>query len=67
MLVKLRNARMAAGLTQAEMGKKLGLTMAGYRQKESGERKISIQEANQIVQILGLTLDDIFLDLIQSN
>lgn len=66
-LVKLRNARMAAGLTQAEMGKKLGLTMAGYRQKESGERKISIQEANQIVQILGLTLDDIFLDLIQSN
>jgi len=41
----LRKARENAGFTQAQMGEKLGLTLAGYRQKEVGERKISIDEA----------------------
>lgn len=59
---KLRAARLAAGLTQAEMGKKLGLTMAGYRQKEVGERKISIEEAIKISNILHMSLDEIFFE-----
>lgn len=57
----LRQARVAAGLTQAEMGAKLGLTMAGYRQKEIGERRITIEEAQKMADILGKSLDDIFL------
>lgn len=58
---ELRKARVSAGLTQAEMGKKLGLTMAGYRQKETGERKITIEEARKMAEILDKRMDDIFL------
>lgn len=59
----LRRARVAAGLTQAEMGAKLGLTMAGYRQKEIGERKINVDEARKMAEILGKSMDDIFLPM----
>ncbi len=61
MMEKLRRARMAAGLTQAQMAEKMGLTLAGYRQKEVGLRKITVEEANQMVKILNTTLDNIFL------
>ncbi len=64
---KLRLAREKAGLTQSEMGQKLGLTLAGYRQKEVGDRKISVGEANKMAKILGTTLDEIFLDLDNQN
>ena len=57
----LRHARVAAGLSQAEMGKRLGLTMAGYRQKEIGERKITVEEGRQMADILGKSMDEIFL------
>lgn len=67
MLNKLRLAREKAGLTQSEMGRKLGLTLAGYRQKEVGERKISVEEANKMVKILGTTLDEIFLNSNNQN
>ena len=40
----------------------MGLTMAGYRQKETGERNLTIKEANKIAKILGTTLDPLFLD-----
>lgn len=64
---QLRQARIEAGLTQAEMGAKLGLTMAGYRQKETGERKISIDEAQKMAEILGKNMADIFLPVINQN
>lgn len=64
---RLRAARLAAGLTQEEMGKKLGLTMAGYRQKEVGERKISIEEAVKISKILHMSLDEIFFEEVSSK
>lgn len=64
---KLRLAREKAGLTQSEMGQKLGLTLAGYRQKEVGDRKISVEEANKIAKILGTTLDEIFLNFGNQN
>ena len=64
---ELRAARINAGLTQAEMGKRLGLTMAGYRQKETGERKITIEEAQKMASILGKSLDDIFLPSFNKN
>lgn len=67
MLQKLKRARLSAGYTQAQMGEMLGLTMAGYRQKETGDRKISIEEANKIAKILNLTLDDIFFEEVQSK
>lgn len=62
MLTKLRRARLAAGYTQTQMGAMLGLTLAGYRQKEVEERGITIRQANQIARILGTTLDELFLD-----
>jgi transcriptional regulator with XRE-family HTH domain len=60
MYESLRRARIEAGLTQADMGEKMGLTMAGYRQKEIGDRKITIEDAQKISNILGKSLDDIF-------
>ena len=66
-LERLRRARLAAGYTQEEMGRKLGLTMAGYRQKEIGDRKISVDEAAQIASILGVSMDDIFLPRFNQN
>lgn len=59
---KLKNARLASGFTQKQMAEKLGLKTAGYRQKETGERKISISEANIIAKTLETTLDAIFLE-----
>ena len=67
MLQKLKRARLSAGYTQAQVGEMLGLTMAGCRQKETGDRKISIEEANKIAKILNLTLDDIFFEEVQSK
>ena len=63
----LRRARVSAGLTQAEMGEKLGLTMAGYRQKEIGNRRITIEEATEMAKILGKSLDEIFLPSINQK
>lgn len=63
----LRSARVSAGLTQAQMGAKLGLTMAGYRQKETGERKITIEEAKKMAEVLGKSLNDIFLPVINQE
>lgn len=57
----LRRARVEAGLTQAEMGERLGLTMAGYRQKEIGDRKITVEEGRKMADILGKSMDEIFL------
>lgn len=57
----LRRARVEAGLTQAEMGDRLGLTMAGYRQKEIGDRKITVEEGRKMADILGKSMDEIFL------
>lgn len=67
MLKQLRNARLSAGLTQKKMGELLGLTMAGYRQKEIGQRRITIDEAQAIAKLLNKSLDDIFLDEINQN
>lgn len=67
MLEKLRKARLGAGLTQSQMAEKLGLKTAGYRQKEVGDRKISIKEAVKIAEVLNMSLDDIFLNDFQSK
>ena len=62
MTKKLRELRKKAGYTQADMGKMLGLSTAGYRQKETGKRKISVDEAGRMAQILKKTMDEIFLE-----
>jgi len=60
---KLKKARKEAKLTQKQMGEKLGLTLAGYRQKEVGERKISLPEAIEMAKILKVPFNDIFLEM----
>ena len=67
MFEQLKRARRGAGFTQAQLGKELGLTMAGYRQKETGLRKMSIDEAVSIAKILGKSLDEVFLHDAQSK
>jgi transcriptional regulator with XRE-family HTH domain len=43
-LAKLREARRAAGLTQAELGARLGQTQSFVSKCERGERRIDIAE-----------------------
>jgi len=51
---KLRDARKAAGLTQQQMADKLGLTLIGYRQIESGKRIGRIETWDKLEDIFGI-------------
>jgi Predicted transcriptional regulators len=59
---KLKKARIAAGIDQADMGKKLGMQASGYQQKESGKRKFTVPEAVIIIRTLNRAFEDIFLE-----
>ena len=51
---KLRDARLHLGLSQAEVGERLGVTGAAIGHYESGLSKPSLDRAAQLARILGL-------------
>lgn len=53
MALRIREAREAAGLSQTDMGKKLGLTKAGYGHYERGRQPFTVDMIFQISRILG--------------
>jgi transcriptional regulator with XRE-family HTH domain len=53
---RLRDARVDAGLTQAELAKRLGITRSAVSQYESGRNKPSIAHFNEIARITGKPL-----------
>jgi transcriptional regulator with XRE-family HTH domain len=53
MLARLRQARREAGMTQAEVGQRLGLRQAFISKLESGERRIDPVELARFAEIYG--------------
>ena len=61
MLVKLKGKRVEKGLSQAEISKKLNMSISTYNLKENGIREFTISECIEIMQLLECTFEDIFL------
>ncbi|UMQ43765.1 helix-turn-helix domain-containing protein [Chryseobacterium sp. Y16C] len=57
---KLKNARIAKGLTQKETAKAIHRTTTNYCRKENGEIKISKIEWKKLAAFLEVSEDDIF-------
>lgn len=57
--VTLRALRRARDLTQAEVGRALGLTQSAIAHYEAGTRLPSLQMARMIAEYFGVSLDDI--------
>jgi len=53
----LKNARKAAGFTQAELAAKIGITQSGYSDWERGETKIDGDSLAKLSAILGVSID----------
>ena len=62
MQVYLLQARKEAGLTQAELAKKIGISEVAYRQKEQGKRDFKLNECYKIAKIFKKDIGDLFTD-----
>ena len=60
MQVYLLQARKEAGLTQAELAKKIGISEVAYRQKEQGKRDFKLNECYKIAKIFKKDIGDFF-------
>lgn len=56
-LVNLKNARLEAGISQAELGARVGITGAMVSYLESGDRVPSFGVAVRLAEALNTTLD----------
>lgn len=57
----LRQARAHAGLTQADVADSLGIDRGTYLRMEKDPQRATIRQINQISQITGIPVSDIFL------
>lgn len=57
----LKKLREDKGIQQQEMAVKLGYTVTSYNKVENGSRGLPITKAVMAAEILGCTLNDIFL------
>lgn len=55
----LKNARIRAGLTQAQVAEKIGVAPSSYSFYESGKREPDVMKIKQIAAVLGVTGDDL--------
>ncbi|MGH3442403.1 MAG: helix-turn-helix domain-containing protein [Nitriliruptorales bacterium] len=55
---KLKAARLAAGLTQAQAARKLGKPQSFVSNCESGERRVDLIEANTFAKLYGCKVTD---------
>jgi transcriptional regulator with XRE-family HTH domain len=56
-LQRVRAARKAAGLSQTEMGERLGMSRAGYGHLESGTNLMTVEDLFRIAAVLGLPVE----------
>jgi transcriptional regulator with XRE-family HTH domain len=61
----LKQVRIQANLTQAEIAKKLGQPQSYVSKYESGERRLDILELRQVCQAAGISLAD-FIQRLES-
>lgn len=62
MRVALREARLQAGLTQAELARRAGLTRSAYTNIEKGNKHPSLVTALRISQVLGKRVEELFVE-----
>lgn len=55
----VREARIAAGLTQAQVSKKLGRSQSFISDVETGKRRLDIVELRDIARLAGLSLGEL--------
>lgn len=59
---RLRQLRLAAGLTQSELEDRAGLPRTAVSQIESGHRGASLRKAAEIAEALGVGVDELLQD-----
>lgn len=62
MRIALREARLRAGLTQAEVARRVGLSRASYTNIEKGYKHPSLVTALRIAHVLKGHVEDLFAD-----
>lgn len=55
----VREARIAAGLTQAQVSKKLGRSQSFISDVETGKRRLDVVELRDIARLAGLSLGEL--------
>ncbi len=60
--LRVQAARKAAGLSQEDMGRRMGLTKGGYGQYERGMHPFTAEQLFELANILGRSVE-YFLDL----
>lgn len=58
MLTMIKDARLAADLTQTQLAKRLGTQQSFVSKYESGERRLDVLELREICQALGVRFDE---------
>ena len=58
----VRDARLAAGLTQAQVSKKLGRSQAFISDVETGKRRVDVVELRDSAKLTGLSLVKLIVD-----
>ncbi|EQM88086.1 MULTISPECIES: helix-turn-helix domain-containing protein [Stenotrophomonas] len=58
----VRDARVAAGLTQAQVSAKLGRSQSFISDVETGKRRIDVVELRDIARLTGLSLANLIAD-----
>lgn len=59
MRLTVRAARVNRGITQAEMARRMDLSVAVYAKIEKDPSLMTLAQASRLVEILGLDIDDI--------
>lgn len=57
----IKQARVLAGLTQAEMAEKIGINRSTYIKIEKDPLRATIRQINQISEMTGVSIGDLFL------
>ena len=58
--MKLKEARQAANYTQQEVADYLGISRPTYISMEKKPERVTIQDANKLSALFGVSVDDIF-------
>jgi transcriptional regulator with XRE-family HTH domain len=59
MNLQLKLLRVRAGLSQDEIAERLGIKTSRYGTWERGERMMSLEQACQVAEVLGCTLEEL--------
>lgn len=62
-VLRLRQLRRAREMTQATLGKRVGLQTSTISHIESGERKPSLEKARAIAAVFSVSIEDLFDDV----